>query len=57
MAAALKKLDVPAEVQLYATGGHGFGMRDTGEPINSWPQRCQQWMQRQGWLSGKPPGG
>ena len=50
LAAALKKVDVPAELHVYATGGHGFGIRDTGEPCNSWPARCEEWMRRMGWL-------
>jgi acetyl esterase/lipase len=53
LAAELRKAGVPAELHLYATGGHGFGMRDTGEPINAWPQRCGEWLKRTGWL-GKP---
>ena len=50
LAAELKKVGVPAELHIYATGGHGFGMRDTGEPCNTWPARCEEWMRRMGWL-------
>ena len=32
---ALKKAGVPAEMHLYATGGHAFGLRATHEPIGS----------------------
>ncbi len=49
----LKKVDVPAELHLYATGGHGYGIRQTGHPCNSWPQRCAEWMRGQGWLAAK----
>jgi acetyl esterase/lipase len=51
LAGELKKAGVPAELHLYATGGHGFGMRKTGHPCNSWPQRCEEWMRSQGWLT------
>jgi acetyl esterase/lipase len=47
----LKENAIPAELHLYASGGHGFGMRDTGHPCNRWPQRCAEWMQDQGWLN------
>ena len=46
-----KKLDRSAELQIFAKGGHGFGMRKDGEPINEWPQRCAEWMQSLGFLS------
>jgi acetyl esterase/lipase len=48
--AELKKASVPAELHLYATGGHGYGIRDTGHPCNTWPQQCAEWMKGQGWL-------
>jgi dipeptidyl aminopeptidase/acylaminoacyl peptidase len=47
----LKKAGVTAELHAYASGGHGFGMRSTGHPINTWPQRCGEWMKSQGYLS------
>lgn len=50
LATELKSLNVPCELHIYATGGHGFGMRDTGHPCNRWPQRCVEWMERQGYL-------
>jgi acetyl esterase/lipase len=50
LAAELKKADVPAELHLYSAGGHGFGMRDNGDPCNAWPKRCEEWLRRQGWL-------
>ena len=50
IATELKKVNVPTELHVYATGGHGYGMRDTGEPVNSWPQRAGDWLKRQGLL-------
>ncbi len=44
--AALKKRKVSAELHIYESGGHGFGLRDTGFPIASWPQRMKEWMNR-----------
>ena len=51
LASELKKVNVSTELHVYATGGHGYGMRQTGEPVNLWPQRCEEWMRKQGWLT------
>ena len=45
-----KKLQIPAEVHIMTKGGHGFGMRRDGNPVNDWPQRCAEWMGSMGWL-------
>lgn len=50
LALALKRVHVPAEVHLYATGGHGFGLRQTEDPCTTWPHRCEEWLRRNGWL-------
>jgi acetyl esterase/lipase len=50
LAAALKAIGVSCELHLYATGGHGYGMRDTGHPINTFPDRLMEWMKKQGYL-------
>ena len=47
---ALKKAKVPAELHIYASGGHGFGLRPSEHPASSWPQRCEQWMRSRGLL-------
>lgn len=45
-----KKHGIPAELHLFTKGGHGFGMRKAGNPINDWPQRCAEWMAGMGSL-------
>ena len=47
---ALKKAGVPAELHVYASGGHGFGLRPSDKPCSTWPQRCAEWMKDQGLL-------
>ena len=42
--AALKKAGVPAEMHLYAHGGHAFGLRRTKLPITGWPQLVETWL-------------
>jgi endo-1,4-beta-xylanase len=39
-----KEAGVPAELHVYARGGHGFGMRDTPLPESTWNARLQDWM-------------
>ena len=47
---ALKRAKVPAELHVYARGGHGFGLRASDNPCSTWPLRCEQWMKAQGLL-------
>ena len=47
---ALKRAGVPAELHVYASGGHGFGMNPIGKPVASWPRRCEEWMKARGLL-------
>jgi len=51
LAAEAKKSGVPAEVHVYDTGGHGYGLRPQADkPVTTWPARCAEWMARNGWL-------
>lgn len=45
-----KKLGIPAELHIHSMGGHGFGMRRAGNPVNEWPQRVGEWMRVSGFL-------
>ena len=40
----------PAELHVYAQGGHGFGMREQGLPCDTWIERLAEWLQAQGLL-------
>lgn len=40
----LKKAGVPAELHVYAQGGHGYGLRRTDLPITAWPERVMVWL-------------
>ena len=48
-----KRKELSAELHICAKGGHGFGMRKDGKPINEWPARCAEWMKSQGFLDTK----
>lgn len=53
---ALKRAGVPAELHIYAAGGHGFGLRPTGKPATTWPKRCEEWFRDRGVLKGNAGG-
>ncbi len=40
----LKDGNIPAELHLYAKGGHGYGLRPTELPITHWPQLAETWL-------------
>ena len=42
--AALRKTGVPAEMHVFVTGGHAFGLRPTESPITRWPQLAETWL-------------
>jgi len=42
---ALKNAKVPAEMHIYANGGHGYGLRRTELPITAWPKLVETWLQ------------
>ena len=44
LAGALKEAGVPAELHVYATGGHGYGLRVTDQPVTRWPKQAANWM-------------
>jgi len=41
---ALKNAKVPAELHVYAQGGHGYGLRPRDFPIMGWPQLVETWL-------------
>ncbi|WP_425611753.1 alpha/beta hydrolase [Xanthomonas hawaiiensis] len=42
---ALRQAGIPAELHLFAHGGHGFGVRGiAGLPLAAWPQLALSWM-------------
>lgn len=44
MYSALKQAGVPAELHVYAAGGHGFGLRPGPNACSTWPKRCEEWL-------------
>lgn len=53
-ASALHTAGVPVELHLYATGGHGYGMRSAvGEVATAWPRLALRWLTGRGVVPGK----
>ena len=46
-----KDLGIPAELHIYATAGHGFGVRERNKSaVASWPARFEEWLSELGML-------
>ena len=46
---ALKDEKVPAEMHLFSTGGHGYGLRpDPQKPVTTWPALAEAWFKSRG---------
>jgi acetyl esterase/lipase len=44
----------PAELHIYAKGGHGFGMRKQELPLDHWPDAFEAWLNALGLLAPAP---
>ncbi len=47
---ALKKLGIATSLNVYEKGGHGFGLRKSDFPCSRWPERCEAWLRKRGFL-------
>ncbi len=45
---ALGKFNISAEIHLFETGGHGWGLGKPGTPESTWPKLFQMWAQANG---------
>lgn len=41
---ALKREKVPAELHIFPTGGHGYGLRPTSERVTQWSKLAEGWL-------------
>jgi acetyl esterase/lipase len=46
--AALRAAKVPAELHIYSSGGHGFGMVKSGKTSEAWPTALVAWLKEAG---------
>ncbi|HEY0313955.1 MAG TPA: alpha/beta hydrolase [Allosphingosinicella sp.] len=49
-ARALEAAGVPAEIHLFAKGGHAFGLRPSGHSVDIWPSLLENWLKETGIL-------
>ncbi|MBM3492799.1 MAG: alpha/beta hydrolase, partial [Armatimonadetes bacterium] len=49
-ASALRAARVSAELHVYPTGGHGYGLRPSQHAVTGWPTLAAAWLKHQGWL-------
>jgi acetyl esterase/lipase len=47
---ALKRAGIPAELHIYATAVHDFGVRPSDYPYSTWTRSCADWLRNQGFL-------
>lgn len=48
-----KRAGAPAELHMYSTGGHGFGLRTSNKrPAGAWMVRFEEWLAESGFLKG-----
>ncbi|MCL3782164.1 alpha/beta hydrolase [Prolixibacteraceae bacterium JC049] len=40
----LKRRMIPAELHIFRSGGHGFGMKKLNKPIDKWPDLFMDWL-------------
>jgi acetyl esterase/lipase len=46
-----KRVGVPAELHIYGTGGHGFGLRSSNQrPVGTWIVRFEEWLKESGFV-------
>ena len=48
----LKRASVPAELHIYTRGGHGYGIRPSGHPVDTWHHRLIDWLSDMGYTKG-----
>ena len=48
---ALRRRDVPAELHVFSTGGHAFGVRDGTVPGRTWPMLLAEWLGEHGLIN------
>lgn len=53
---ALRKAKVPAEIHIFAKGGHGLGLGGPTNPgFSDWPRLCGIWMENMGFFKPTAP--
>lgn len=51
---ALHAAGVPAEMHIYESGRHGFGLAADNPTLATWVELCTNWLRSHGWLTRSP---
>jgi acetyl esterase/lipase len=52
-ALALHKFNIPCELHLYQSGGHGYGLGKSTNTESTWPEACRKWLVTRGLIIEK----
>lgn len=52
-ALALRKLNIPCELHIYESGGHGYGLGRSTDTESSWPEACRKWLAERSFLKSE----
>jgi acetyl esterase/lipase len=52
-ALAMHQFNIPCELHLYQTGGHGYGLGKSTNTESTWPEACRKWLESRGFLTEK----
>jgi len=52
-ALSMHKFNIPCELHLYQTGGHGYGLGKSTNTESTWPEACRKWLVTRGFLTDK----
>lgn len=47
---ALQKNNIPGELHIFLSGGHGYGLAENGKSEKQWPAACLEWMKTGGYI-------
>ena len=49
-ALSMHKINVPCELHIYQSGGHGYGLGRSTNTESTWPEACRKWLVARGFL-------
>jgi dipeptidyl aminopeptidase/acylaminoacyl peptidase len=48
-ALSMQKFNIPCELHIYQSGGHGYGMGRSANTESSWTEACHKWLNARGY--------
>jgi acetyl esterase/lipase len=50
-ALSMHKFNIPCELHVYQSGGHGYGLGRSANTESTWPEACRKWLVARGFIS------